>query len=538
MAMADPQDNRPRQSAAAPKRKPLKTVIEPGHRRPPSGRLGEIELLNDSHGDPTRDPRSLKPAPQSRWWFFVFAIVLVIAVVGFGLIFVASESTESPAFRERAEAILSEQLQAKVELAPISASSFFFVHVPEIRISPRREEESWAVRLENVNFEIDRKSLTSENWKFHQFQVATVEIDLGPGFPMLGDVEFDPTEPSAAARLAQWINLGAFDTPDLIEIPEMRAAKVLIRGWKGDGADGPGFELEAPARGAYENGVLRFEASDGSFKTGESGEVWKIEEFAAVIDGRSGIVSLDAGKLVGENGAKIEIQRPGEGQQLLVLEIDAEKVPVGPAGGERFDAVFESLVGTGRGKLTLPLNDPFAFQFRGPFKFSGVQLSRSSLFELLANQTGDNRLRRLTGDSMAADIDWTPERLRFDKLVMEVENVVRLSGGAELAEAGFSGELQVEFPASVIAQMPGGKPVEFSYPASGWSQATFQIGGDPQKITENLSSRLLAQVAPDVTVSAAPLIDSAAGPNVGLSPADQAERQKRIEELFFELIDE
>lgn len=535
--MADPQaDPSPSQSTAR-RRKPLKPLIEPGHHRQPSGRLGEIELLNDSHGDPSRDPRSLKPAPQSRWWFVVFALVLIIAILGFGLIFVASESTESPAFRERAEEFLSRQLQADVAIEPISASSFFFVHTPEIRISPTKKGEFWAIRLENVNFEIDRKSFTEDSWRFLEFQVGKIEVDLGHGPEVAEASESKSAEPSLAARLAESIGLGAFDAPGGLEIPSIRAAKIVIRGWDGADAAEAGFELEARASGGYENGILSFVAESGEVRTGQVAEIWQLDEFAGSFDSQSGKLALETASLHGAGDAIVEIRQQGEPSRQLLLGFEAKQIPITPS-GVSLDPVFADLSADASGEFKAALIDPLDFEIRARLDLFGLRPSRADLFELLANQTGDNRLRRLTDQRLSGEIDWNPERLKLSRIKLETRDIARITGGVEIRGADFSGALDLEFPAEIIGRIPGGKPAGFSYPASGWSVATIQLGGNLGALTEDLSPRLLEQVAPDVTVSAAPLIDSGAGLGAGLSQADQEARLKRVEELFYQLIED
>ena len=85
--------------------------------------------------------------------------------------------------------------------------------------------------------------------------------------------------------------------------------------------------------------------------------------------------------------------------------------------------------------------------------------------------------------------------------------------------------------------MPGGKPTGFSYPASGWSQAKVQIGGTLAKVEEDLSKRLILNIAPDVTVSAAPLNDEPSSPGQSLNAAKTAERLGQLEKLFYQLIE-
>ncbi|MEM7009940.1 MAG: hypothetical protein AAF585_00525, partial [Verrucomicrobiota bacterium] len=91
--------------------------------------------------------------------------------------------------------------------------------------------------------------------------------------------------------------------------------------------------------------------------------------------------------------------------------------------------------------------------------------------------------------------------------------------------------------AEIITRIPGGKPAGFSYPASGWSQATVKLGGSIHGIEEDLSKRLLSQIAPDVTVSAAPLIDNEGSPGRVLDAEQTKARHLQIEGLFQKLLE-
>lgn len=522
-----------------PRRKPLRPLIDPDFRRPPSGRLGESDLINDSHGQPSGAIQDLKPEPQSRWWFVVFGFILLLILAGFGMIFVASESTESAQFRELAEEMLSQQLQAEVEIAPIEASSFFFVKTPEIRINGI-DGTNWSLLVRNASMEIDRKSLTSEIWRFHNFQASEIEVSLGRRH------ETEPPQeasPSLAARLSEMMSLGPFDTPADIQFEQLRAAKFRIVGWESAAAEGPAFELEAPAHAAYDNGMISFETGAGLFKMGLESTPWEVEAFAAVIDPLAGGVSIEAGRLRGADGASIEIQHrnPAEsaekGAQQLLLGVEADQIPIRANSGELIDPAIGNMIAKGRGELRVPIDAPMNYHFRGAFELTGLQLGRSELFELLANQTGDDRLRRLAGKTLAAEVDWTPEKLDFRRLVLEADEVVKLDGSATFAGGQLDGEIAFLFPTEIIDQIPGGSPAGFSSTETDWSQATVKIGGSIHGIQEDLSKRLLSQIAPDVTVSAAPLIDNDGSPGRVLDAEKTKARHRQIESLFQKLLE-
>ena len=149
----------------------------------------------------------------------------------------------------------------------------------------------------------------------------------------------------------------------------------------GETAESPGFELEAPARAAYDDGTLSFETGAGLWKMGLDATPWEVEAFAATLAPGAGGVSIEAGRLRGPNGAMIEIQHrnredsqaPDAAQQLL-LGVEAENIPIRPsAAGEALDPTLQPIIAKGRGELRIPGRLP-------PSTFSFSELSNSAAF--------------------------------------------------------------------------------------------------------------------------------------------------------------
>lgn len=504
-------------------RAPLTPKIAAGHRRAPQPGIAESELV-------VKD----EPRKGLRRWLILLGLALTALLGSAGFVYLASEASESPRFRVHAEEVLSQQLLASVEIAPISASGLFYVRTPEIRITD--PDGAWTIRLEQVGLEIARESFTSNSWRLSSCHAAAAYVNLGPA-PEVPEMS-NSGSPSLASRLAEKLGLGAFGVPEAVLIPEFSIGKLVVRGWR-EGGDKPGFQLEAPARGAYENGVLAIETEAGTFDPGEIGAPWNLDEFAAVIDPEVG-VSIDAGQLSGERDSVIRLLHRGPDpadNDRLRLEVEFERARVKAGNGEALDPLLGALTATGKGDLRIPLNNPLDFEFLGAVEFGGVELSRSDLFELLADQTGEPRLRKLLSERITAEIQWKAGDLKIDRISFEAANLARITGSAKLAGSQLTGEIQLEFPSEIIGRIPGGKPVGFSYPASGWSQAQIQLHGSLADFDEDLSKRLLAQVAPEVTVLATPKVKTDTGSAApDLSPAAVKERQETLERLFFGLI--
>ena len=533
--MEDPSEASP----ARPLRQPLKPLIDPNHRRQPSGNLSEIDAAAKAgrNGNDTSRARG----GMSRGWFVAFGVLVLIGFLVLGFVHVLSESPESQRFRELAEEKLSEQLQADVRLAPISANSFFFARTSEVRIGSREGEEGWAICLKNVSIELDPKSFTGDAWRITRFQAGTAELDLGPGASADSLAVDADAAPSWAAKLAESMKLGAIHLPTSIQMPEMVAGQLIIRGRSGK--KGPaGFEIKAPASGAYQDGALSFEMNEGSVRVGDA-PAWGLETFSALVTPGSGGITVETAALRSRDGARLEASQltstdsSASGAPELAFAIDAERIPIGVGEERSLDPVFASLTATGKGEVRAPLTNPLDFAFRGKFDLRGLRLSQTGLFDLLANQTGDNRFRHLNDETLSATVEWSPDRLSLAHLELNSDEFLRMDGAVKIEADAFEGEIQLELPAATIVRMPGGKPAGFGYPASGWSQAKVALKGTLASVQEDLSARLLEEIAPEVTVSAAPLEESVPTPDSEMTEAQKKERNAKLEELFFGLIE-
>jgi len=407
----------------------------------------------------------------------------------------ASKSCESPQFREKVVAFLSEELQAQVEIAPIVAGGVFYLETEELRI----RAEDWACILRNVSVDLDPRSLISSQWTIRALQAQSAEAWFGhvPALPPpLADAPGTTTEDLSQA--AQSLGLGVNPEPTGIKISSIKVSEFYAAIGEKRTDDSP-LHIASQLRGSFDGETLDWEAREGEFRF-QKHAAWQLQSLTGSADSEG--VRLTKGIAAGPDDASIEVETINQGKTgQLLLAVEGKNLPVGGQYENQQDNPLHNLVVNASGQFhsrNLSFDD---YLFTGRAELTGIDLGRLPIFQLFANQTGEDRFRGITATKATAEIEWEPGLLVMKQLKFEEEGLLRLNGQLQAMETGLQGSMELALPAVLAGRFPGGKPDGFSYPAGGWSRAMITVSGRASQWNEDLTERLLAQVSTDLPIT-------------------------------------
>lgn len=295
--------------------------------------------------------------------------------------------------------------------------------------------------------------------------------------------------------------------------------------------------LASEFRGGFQGQELTWEALDGQIRFRHH-EPWNLTSLIGSAS-QSGI-KISKGTATGPGEASIDVvmvNQEADGQVLLAVE--GKNLPVAGQYINEQDNPLINLVVNASGQFHSEDLNFDTYLFTGRAEFTGIELGRLPLFQLLANQTGEDGFRAMSDAKATAEIEWEPGLLILKQLKFEEPGLLRLNGNLEAMETGLRGNLELALPAVIAGRFPGGKPSGFSYPAGGWSRAMVTVTGRPHQWNEDLTERLLAQVSTDLAIS--PLVLSEAHPIASDSKAEDFQRkltreQAETYERYFDLM--
>ncbi|MEO0447744.1 MAG: hypothetical protein AAF191_16870, partial [Verrucomicrobiota bacterium] len=450
----------------------------------------------------TKNANSSRPK-RRRHWTIVGGVLTTLLGLGIWATGAISRSCQDEEFCRHVSQLLSERLQAEVVIAPMRAHSLVFLECPTFTAADFRGR--WAIHAENVHFELDPGSIISGRLGFRSVQAEKMELTLGgsrSSQPVVASNDQSSEDKGAAEGLPWWFR-SRMGSVTSIPIRLLRTESLHVSGPKVVGKGQP-YEIRAEARGIIENGTLDWVLEEGSITLGQ-GLPWTIDEFRGRVTRRG--MEVKTGVLLSPEGAKLFCQSiPAEWGEMR-LRMEATDLKFRPDGGDDLEDAFGPVTNTvARIEGTFEANFPHLHRYRfiGDLQINGLKLGSSKIFQLLAGQTGEERLRNPKSETLSAKLEITPDLVRLTRVLFAEEEVVKLDGWMSVMAGSLVGSFDLALPAHLVGRIPGGKPKEFSYPASGWSLARFRVGGKMQDWQEDLSGRLLGQLSPRIPVVAGP----------------------------------
>ena len=260
------------------------------------------------------------------------------------------------------------------------------------------------------------------------------------------------------------------------------------------------FSVDSSASGSFQDGLLSWDLHDGELRLG-GGDGWKLNELTGSLG--TGGWKLATGLVSNQDGAQIRIRPVPQASQTqeLVAQVEARKIKLGLQSGIKNTVnPVKQVAIDAKGTFTARFPELHRFRFLGSFQLTGLEMSEWRMFELIASQTGDNRLQHLKTDWANGEIEWTPGLVRLNQIVFEESELMRMQGNVSIVGTELVGVVNLALPAPLVGRFPGGKPAGFSYPAAGWSWSQIRLTGTLDDWQEDLTQRLLGQIGPNVAV--------------------------------------
>ncbi len=466
------------------------------------------------------------------WWGFGIVLVMIAILVATALLgsaWALKRVIAAEGFEGEVRHCLQEGLGVDVVLDPIESRGMVFAQCPSAWLVAK--DRTWAVRLVNVKSELNPRGLFRRAFEFRSVRIQEAHFwfgmvpeeapELVAGLPRARDVSN-----WVAALLPRTVRFG----------PGCRLEAVTLHARGASAAGGaPVFQLEAEGAASFRNDRLSWRLKEGEIASIMSGE-WRLEELSGFLEATE--FGLERGEFRSARGGVISFS-PAQGApgKPLVLPVEGSGLTFEPAAPDQEEPVgpVNRVQADFRGELETQLPFAHRVRFTGDFHAEGLQLGKSRVFELLASQTGEEQLRKLTNGEATGLLQWSPGLVRLEELQFREEELVRLDGWMSVAGPELAGVFELSLPANLVSQIPGGKPRGFSYPASGWSTAQLQVEGRIGSWREDLTRRLVDQVSSEIGVAPAPVIEGGSFVDRDRRPSPK-ELNRMFEELFQELI--
>lgn len=442
-------------------------------------------------------------------------------------------------FCARLSTMLSRRLGAEVVIWPMQSHSLLFLDCPLIQV--RDPAGRWAFRAQDARLELLPSRILAGGLGFHSVKVRDAELWMGGNLDSQGMIEPEELEKEAAKQsngLPWWLD-GRLRDLSGIPLETIEISSLKIRGHDPEPEDSP-LEIETAATGSLRDGRLDWSLQKGRFEVPGQGN-WTVDEFSGTW-GKNAF-RVHKGQLTCSNGAVVSCQsEASQAPGQLAIRVEASQLTFHPSGMELEEAVgpVSKASAAVKGVLGLHFPEVQRYHFSGDVELDGLRVGQSKIFQLLAGQTGEEKLKHPEARKLTGHVECNPGVVQLSRLSLRESELFRLEGRLSVVDQNILGAFDLALPVALVGRMPGGKPQGFSYPASGWSWAKLRLEGKSDQWQEvDLSRRLMAQISPDIPVAPRKLAMSnpkdEAKQREALAAATQRKKEA-MEQLFYSLI--
>ena len=426
-------------------------------------------------------PQSKTPLPWTRYAAWTGgALVLLGCLAYFGASVWLNHYLHGETFRTLINHKTSALLDAEGEYTPIQREGFSF-YSDSYTAWGKAGAPLKELRADQIRAEFEPAAVFSGAWQVSSLQIQRLKIALGnlqgpaakPASFALSPVQNAPETPRS-----RWI-------PDRFELKSAHIEEAEMQwSWPGregkirrvrlklepDGRDvhvtGYGGRLEQAGWPALSVDYVKFRyrvqdifLTDSLFHIGESESV-----------SASGQVGL------GQNRT-VDLLTKFSGISITPF------LPVDWRAGVKGRAVGES-------HITGSLDQIDEMRAAGTLQLTGGQLEALPILEKIATFTRTWQFRQFALQKAEAAFVYEKSKLTVSRLIAESEGLVRIEGGFTVENGIVQGTFQLGVTPSSLQWLPGSRQRVFTQNHDGYAWTTVKISGPPDRINEDLSSRL------------------------------------------------
>ena len=152
----------------------------------------------------------------------------------------------------------------------------------------------------------------------------------------------------------------------------------------------------------------------------------------------------------------------------------------------------------GEARVTGCMDDADSLQATGTLNLTGGQIEALPILEKISAFTRTQQFRRFALQKAEASFVYVGSKLSVSRLVAESEGLIRMEGGFTVERGTLQGTFQLGVTPASLLWLPGSRTRVFTQEHDGYAWAALKVSGPLDRLTEDLSARLVAAAGDEV----------------------------------------
>ena len=353
------------------------------------------------------------------------------------------------------------------------------------------------LQADQIRAEVNWRAIMDGSWKVDRIDVVNFVGTFRPGSPATPVATTPP--PPAASGLMAWL-------PKRFELGQLNISTARLGFLDRTGKESASLDNSA-LRVRPDGSGWAIEGNGGSLRLGTL-PVLSVTSFRSRLQG-SVFFLTDSQLQLGESG---KITASGEFASQSKMAVTWNQVNIEPFLDAAWKARLSGIV-AGTANLEWPEAGLAAGKVSGTFHLSEGLVQNVQLLDQIASFTGAPQFRRMPLQEFSGNFTWQGGNLTLTNIVAESKGLLRVEGGCSIAADGaVAGTLRVGVTPQTLQWLPGSRERVFTTAQNGYLWTDVRLAGTTEKLSEDLSARLVNAMKNQVIDEGTKVLDVLPGP--------------------------